>query len=169
MVGSVSSLAQVPLGDVLPRGYLGAEVELRTLASELDRHPAAAGRSAWHWYPDHAEPPQSPQTGRILLVDVAITFYSTGDDWLELALDVAWAEPPRLAVSASVEVACWCPRNHNMHPVRTGQWHAANSRELVAAFAAGTAMLVDVLATGPFDPRPWRVQADLPDAPDASP
>jgi hypothetical protein len=169
MVGSVSSLAQVPLREVLPRDYVGAEAELQKLASELDSHLAAAGRTAWHWYPDRTEPPPSPETGLyVLLVDAAITLYNTGVDWLELALDVAWVAPPRLTVNAAVEVACWCPQDHNIHRVRTGQWHAANSRELVAAFAAGTAMLIDSLTTGPFDPHPWRVQADLPDAPESS-
>jgi hypothetical protein len=42
----------------------------------------------------------------------------------------------------------------------------ANSSEMVDAFAAGTAMLVDVLDAGPFEPHPWRTKAGLPDPPE---
>jgi hypothetical protein len=104
----------------------------------------------------------------LLLVDTTITLYGTRDDWLELTLDIAWIKPPKLTVNAAVEVACWCPRDHNMHQVREASWPVADSHELVEAFAAGTAMLVDVLGSGPFEPRPWRLQAGLPDAPDTS-
>jgi hypothetical protein len=167
MGGPALSLAHVPLSEVLPHEYLGAEGELRGLAAALDSHPSAAGRSAWHWYPERREPPQSLGGGGfLLLVATAITVYNTGDDWLELTLDIGWLAPPLLTVSAAVEVACWCPQDHNMHPVRTARWHAADSLQLVQAFATGTAMLTEVLDTGPFDPHPWRVQADLPDAPD---
>jgi hypothetical protein len=37
---------------------------------------------------------------------------------------------------------------------------------MVDAFAAGAAMLVDVLGRGPFEPQPWRIQAGLPDPPE---
>jgi hypothetical protein len=169
MAGSTPSFAHVPLGEVLPHDYMSAERDMRGLASELDNHPSAADRSTWHWYPGRREPSQpSPGGIRLLLVDLAITLYDTREDWLELALDIAWVAPHRLTVNAAVEVACWCPHNHNMHRVRTAQWQAVNSRELVEAFAAGTAMLTGVLAAGPFDPHPWRVQAGLPDGPPAS-
>ncbi|PWU53189.1 hypothetical protein DLE60_31065 [Micromonospora globispora] len=68
-------------------------------------------------------------------------------------------------MNAAVEVACWCPQDHNMHQVREAQWHVADCHELVEAFAVGTAMLADVLDSGPFEPRPWRIWANLPDAP----
>jgi len=167
MAGPALSLAHVPLGEVLPHECLGAEGELRRLATGLDSHPSAAGRSAWHWYPERREPPLSLGGGGfLLLLDLAITLYSTGEDWLELALDVGWLAPAMLTVSAAVEVACWCPQDHNMHPARTARWHAADSLQLVQAFATGTAMLMEVLDTGPFDPDSWRVQAGLPAAPD---
>src|SRR5215469_5320621 len=169
MVGPALSLAHVPLGEVLPDDYADAEGELRKLAEALESHPSAAGRWAWHWYPEHREPPQSSDREHyLLLTDTTTTLYNTRDDWLELTLDIAWIAPSKLTVNAAVEVACWCPQDHNMHQVRTTRWHPANSRELVEAFAAATAMLADVLATGPFDPHPWRVQADLPDGPETS-
>ena len=116
MAGPAPSFAQVPVGAVLPGGYAGAEGELRRLADVLESHPSAAGRTAWHWYPEHREPPQSPGRGlHLLLADTTITFYDTRDDWLELTLDIAWLAPQNLTVNAAVEVACWCPQNHNMH------------------------------------------------------
>jgi hypothetical protein len=121
---------------------------------------------AWHWYPEHRKPPQSWDGGLyLLLADTTITLFDTRDDWLELTLDIAWTAPSKLTVNAAVEVACWCPQDHNVHQVRATRWHPANSRELVKAFAAATAMLADVLATGPFDPHSWRALADLPDTP----
>jgi len=169
MAGPVPSLAHVPLGEVLPQDYQDAEGELRRLANGLDSHPSAAGRSAWHWYPGHREPPRSADRGLyLLLIDTTITLYSARDDWLELALDIAWTEPPKLTVNAAVEVGCWCPQDHNMHQVCTKRWHAANCRDLAEAFEAGTVMLAGVLAEGPFDPHTWRVRAGLPDRPDTS-
>jgi hypothetical protein len=159
-------MAHVPLREVLPRDYLSAEGELQRLASELDSHPSAADRTEWHWYPDRTEPPPPTSPGRLyqLLVDTTITLYDANYDWLELTLDIAWMTPPKLTVNAAVEVGCWCPQDHNMHQVRVAQWQAADSHELVEGFAAGTAMLIDVLASGPFEPRPWRVRAGLPEA-----
>jgi hypothetical protein len=169
MAGPAASIAHVPLREALPRDYAAAEDELRRLAHELERHPVAAGRIAWHWYPERTEPSQASEPGTyLLLVDTTVTLYDTGDDWLELSLDVAWLAPAELTVSAAVEVACWCLENHNMHQVRHGRWHVADSDELVEAFAAGTAMLIEVLASGPLQPHPWRVQGGLPDVPDTS-
>ena len=85
---------------------------------------------------------------------------------LELALGIVWG--PELAVSATVEVACWCPHNHNVHQVRETHRPVTGPGELVDAFAAGVAMLVDVLDAGSFDPSTWRIRAGLPDNPATS-
>jgi hypothetical protein len=89
--------------------------------------------------------------------------FDQGSDWLELTLDVAWH--PELTVNAAVEVGCWCSPDHNMHQVRGGHGPVVGTDELVEAFTAGTATLVDVLDSGQFDPRLWRLEAGLPDAP----
>jgi hypothetical protein len=166
MAGPEPSIANVPLREVLPPAHLAAEDQLRTLATVLDQDRSAVGRTAWHWYPAHAESPRLAE-GRLylLLVDATITLYNAGDDWLELTLDIAWREPQQLTVNASVQVACWCPQDHNMHEVREAQWPVAESHELVERFAAGVAMLAGVLDSGPFEPGPWRISPNLPDAP----
>jgi len=170
MVGPVPYMARVPLQQVLPHEYLDAEGELRRYADEFDSHPVATDRGTWHWYPEHrTRPAHIPgQTFYLLIVDTTITLYDTRDDWLELTLDIAWRTPSMLTVNAAVEVACWCPQNHNMHQVRRAQWQAVNSLGLVEGFAAGTAWLTEVLAAGPFEPRTWRTQAGLPDASDGA-
>jgi hypothetical protein len=52
-----------------------------------------------------------------------------------------------------------------MHQARAAELPVAGVHELTEAFAASTAMLTDVLDSGPFDPRQWRTRAGLPDAP----
>jgi hypothetical protein len=106
MVRSASSFARVPLGEVLPTDYIGAERELRRLANELDSHPSATDRSTWHWSPGQREPSQPSPGSQLLLVDDTITLYDIRQDWLELTLDIAWLEPPKLTVNAAIEVAC---------------------------------------------------------------
>jgi hypothetical protein len=164
MPGPATSIAHVPLSDVLPGDYVAVAGDLRQLARELDVHHLAAGRIGWHWYPEHVQPPpRSSERAYLLLFDVTITLFNSGFDWLELTLDVAWR--PELTVNAAVEVACWCPQDHNMHQVREAHWQVTSCHDLVEAFAAGTAMLTNVLDSGPFDPRAWRVEVGLPDAP----
>jgi hypothetical protein len=164
MSGPAMSIDHVPLSDVLPSDYVAAAGDLRRLARELDVHRAAADRIGWWWYPEHSRhPPVHVERDYLLLFDTTITLFSGGFDWLELTLDVAWC--PELTVNAAVEVACWCSQDHNMHQVRAEHWPVTNSHDLVQAFAAGTAMLTNVLDSGPFDPRAWRVEAGLPDAP----
>lgn len=143
--------------------YLAAEDDLRGAGTRLESHHLAAGRTAWHWYPQRTGSPRLLAAGvHLLLVDVAVTLFNTGQDWLELTLDVAWQRQAQLTVSAAVEVACWCPQDHNMHPVRASRWHVADGHELVEGFGAGTALLASVLDSGPFDPGAWRVRAGLP-------
>jgi hypothetical protein len=162
--GPVDSISHVPLLDVLPSDHAAAADQLRRLAHELDAHPLAAGRIQWHWYPEHNTRPSTSAEGIYLLVfDTTITLFHQGADSLELTLDVAWGG--ELTVNAAVEVGCWCPSDHNIHRVREGRWPAAGTNQLVEGFTAGAAMLAGVLDSGPFDPRPWRLEAGLPDAP----
>jgi hypothetical protein len=73
MVGPAPSLTHVPLGEVLPRDFVGVAGELRRVATELDSHPSAVGRSVWHWYPERREPPQSPGSHRSVLAARELT------------------------------------------------------------------------------------------------
>ncbi|MEV6849926.1 hypothetical protein [Actinoplanes sp. NPDC051411] len=165
MVGPVPSIAQVPLAEALPPFCSGAEDELRRLSSALEQHRLAAGRTEWHWYPQHSTTPGQPEASHFLIVfDATVTLFSSGTDSLALTIDVAWLGR-QLTVNAAVEVACWCADYHGVHHVREGQWLVDSSAAVVAAFAAGTAMLSDVLDSGPYEPGPWRIESHLPDAP----
>jgi hypothetical protein len=95
MAGPVPSIDQVPLRDVLPPWLRTAEQDLRRSAHKLDRHPSAVDRIAWHWYPEHTEAASTFDEGNyLLLADTTITLLNTGDDWLELTLDIAWRNRP---------------------------------------------------------------------------
>ncbi|MFF5084967.1 hypothetical protein ACFY36_48670 [Actinoplanes sp. NPDC000266] len=155
MAGPVSSIAYVPLHEVLPPGFGRAEGRLRELAGKLERHHSA-DRVSWHWYPDHLDAFLGT------LVRITITLYNTRDDWLELALSVTGGEGGHLAVEAAVEVACWCDDDHNAHRVRDLSREVDDDYELADAFAAGAKMLTAVLTEGPFEPQPWRAAAGLP-------
>jgi hypothetical protein len=161
MSGPATSIAHVPLSEVLPSDYAAAADDLRRLARELELHRSATDRIEWCWYPEHTSHPPGPaERCYLLLFDTTIALFASGLDWLELTLDVAWS--PQLTVNAAVEVACWCPQDHNMHQVRAAHWPVTNGRDLVEAFAAATAMVTNVLDSGPFDPSAWRVAAGLP-------
>jgi hypothetical protein len=167
MVGPVASVEDVPLAEVLRQDYVAAEGAIRRLGIELDSHRPPGDDGGWHWYPRSAQEPR-PSTEGIhhLLFDAAIKVYDTGSDSLELTLCVAWGMSlPNLIVTAAVEVACWCSHHHGIHQVRGNLWDVRDSAELIDAFAAGAVLLTDVLATGPFEPGSWRIDAGLPDAP----
>lgn len=154
----------MPLLDVLPSGHGAAADALRDLGHQIDNHPATAGRIQWHWYPEYnTKPSTSAKSTYFLVFDATITLFNQGADWLELMLDLAWR--PQLTVNAAVQVGCWCSPDHNMHQVREGHWPVTDPSDLVEAFTAGTAMLAGVLDSGRFDPRIWRLEAGLPDAP----
>ncbi|MDP9793063.1 hypothetical protein J2S43_001575 [Catenuloplanes nepalensis] len=152
------------MADVLPNDYVAVMGELQRLAGALDRHPAAVDRIGWWWYPEHRKrPPVATDGVYVILLDTAIVLFNSGHDRLELTLNVAWCSA--LTVNAAVEVACWCPQDHNMHQVRSESWTVDTSHDLADGFAAGTTMLTNVLDSGRFDPGAWRLTAGLPDAP----
>ncbi|MEV0135780.1 hypothetical protein AB0H83_45975 [Dactylosporangium sp. NPDC050688] len=103
----------------------------------------------------------------LMTVSGGVMLYNSGVDWLELDLDIDWG--PELTVTASVDVACWCPVNHNARVLLEARWPVTSAHDLIERFAAGTAILTEVLNTGPFEPSIWRVQAGMPDAPKATP
>lgn len=140
---------------MLPPWLRGAETDLRTAARTLERHRSAAHDIAWHWYSEHREAPRALGHGvNLLLADMTITLVNTDHDWLELTFDIAWREPSCLTVNAAVEVACRCPQDHNMHQVRATETPVADVGDLINAFTAGTALLTDVLDSGPSAPGP---------------
>ncbi|GAA3233503.1 hypothetical protein GCM10010532_070270 [Dactylosporangium siamense] len=156
------------MSDVLPVAFAAVEDDLRRLARDLQARQAAAGRVTWHWFLEPTEAPRTLSEREALpIVSGSIMLYNSGVDWLELDLDIAGE--PELTVTASVHVACWCTENHNAHYVLEACWPVASAHDLIEGFAAGTAILTEVLNAGPFDPSTWRIHAGLPDAPKATP
>ncbi len=107
--------------------------------------------------------PQVVADGRPLplAVGTAIGRHYQPDDWLELALDVWYAGRDGLLVTAAVEVACFCPEDHGMHPAANAEWAAQSEAELLIAFDAA----LDKLAAWSGDdstPDVWRRRAGLP-------
>jgi hypothetical protein len=103
-----------------------------------------------------------------MIISTSAAALPASKSWTQLApehLAADVARSPELSVNVAVEVACWCARDHNIHYVRESARPVADTAEVVEAFAAGVAMLTSVLNSGPFDPRPWRLDAGLPDAP----
>ncbi|MBM2622804.1 hypothetical protein JIG36_45620 [Actinoplanes sp. LDG1-06] len=159
MAKPVASLAEVPLDALLPdhRAVLG---ELRRLGARLEAHPAAAGRTGWLWLSENVERPDPEDDLYRLVLGGSVMLFSTGVDWLSAGLDVAWC--PRLAVRASVEVACWCPVNHNAHDVQEGYWAVGTDDTLVEGFGDAVTMLLRFLDSGRDDPEALRAAAGLP-------
>lgn len=153
-------MSGVPLHAVLPEIYAAALPEVVRLVGGLEGDRAFG----WHWYPEAAANWLPSGDGILrLLVDGAAVVSGSDVDWLALNLVLASAVAPGLIVNAYVEVACWCPEDHNMHPVREIYHRVDDAAGLLAAVRESTAMLADVLHDGPFEPAPWRVAAGLPD------
>jgi hypothetical protein len=134
---------------------------LMAAADALDAVRPPTGRKRWESYA-HEGPPESLSGGSAILFQTEVTLFNEGSDWLELSLDVAFYAVPSLIVTASVEVACWCEPDHNIHFAEQHQWLVGSAGPLADAFEAGTAALHGWIVDGPREPEPRRVRAGLP-------
>ncbi|MBU2664977.1 hypothetical protein KOI35_15850 [Actinoplanes bogorensis] len=158
MVEQSGSFADLSLEVMLP-GHESVLDELRRLVTELEAHPAATGRTRWNWFPNLMDRPAGGDDYVVYLVG-SITLFSTGVDWLDVELHLAW--DPHRVVSASVNVACWCSENHNQHSVHQSYWAAETDAALVEAFTEATAVLTRFLDSTRTDPDDLRTAAGLP-------
>ena len=155
-------LGDVALSDLLPGIALDDQTRLGEIGDWLDNTRLASDRAEWRWYPEKVVPvPHSPGEPKPLILGTALTVYSGGGDWLELALDVWQSVPPRMLVTAGVEVGCWCTTDHNMHVVAAAEWPIETMEALPAAFQAAAEAIVAWLA-GPHEPAAWRERLNLP-------
>lgn len=166
MIESADRLADVPLTRLLPGLGERSRAQLCRKADRLDlarpRGDVLADR--WLWNPDSAEVSEHGNKLEILVFGTSVTVMLavTGVDWLELSLDVCrTAEPPVAVVSAAVEVACFCPVNHNVHPVRERRWLFGAAEALFPAFDTAVDAVIEWL-DGPREPPAWRAAAGLP-------
>ncbi|WP_200211071.1 hypothetical protein [Micromonospora coerulea] len=117
---------------------------------------------AWESYTHEASLPPPAAGVRLLVLSATVSVVDTGQDWLELSLQVAIDTPSLLEVAAAVEVACWCTNDHNMHAVERWEWLVGSGSALARSFDAAIQKITRWLATGPREPDAWRDQAGLP-------
>lgn len=135
---------------------------MRAAADAMQSPGLPGAQPAWESYThEPALPP--PATGaQLLVLSATVSLANTGEDWLELSLLVAFDTPSLLEVAATVEVACWCVDDHNMHVVERREWVVGSGPALARSFAAGVQEINRWLATGPREPDAWRDGAGLP-------
>jgi len=139
-------------------------------AAEAARTRAAAGRietarlpedtGKWDWWPEHLGVDPVHKDIQPIIAGTTLTLSNSGVDWLELALCIVRETRQRLTVSATVEVACWCDPDHNMHVVRKDEHLVGTGTALASAFeSAGSAL--ERWAGGSHDPDAYRAAAGL--------
>ncbi|NYF56519.1 hypothetical protein [Micromonospora purpureochromogenes] len=117
---------------------------------------------AWESYTHEDALPRPAAGVQLLVLSATVSVVDTGQDWLELSLQVAFDTPSLLEVAAAVEVACWCTNDHNMHAVERREWLVGSGPALARSFDAAIHKITRWLATGPSEPDPWRDRAGLP-------
>lgn len=118
----------------------------------------------WDWFPENLQEDPVDKGGiQLAVLDTTLTLFNNLSDWLELAL-VLWVvreQRPRLTVSATIEVACWCDPDHNMHVVRSEEWLVGTATALTEAFESAAGAVVRWAGEG-RDPLVHRAAAGLP-------
>jgi hypothetical protein len=72
-----------------------------------------------------------------------------------------YAGRSRLLITATVEVACFCPVDHGMHPAAGAEWRAQSGAQLLDAFEAAFEKLT-AWSQDATSPDVWRRRANLP-------
>lgn len=158
MAAVATRFADLPLDDLFPGIALETKVRLAELGDHLDAARQSGDPARWRWYPELSAVP-TPSAGEPAILGTTLSLPKGPDDLLELALDV-W-QGVSVSVTASVDVGCRCPTNHNMHTVKEVEWPIEATSALPEAFAGAVDVILRWL-TGPPDPAVWREQAGLP-------
>lgn len=150
--------------------------DLTALFSDLSAEQAARMRAAaerveavrlpddtlrWDWWPDNLQKDPIDKRIQLIVLGTTLTLCNNLSDWLELALRVVREQRPRLTVSATIEVGCWCDPDHNMHAVRSEERLVGTATALTEAFESAADALVR-WAGGSRDPLVHRAAAGLP-------
>jgi hypothetical protein len=110
----------------------------------------------------YSKGPQAVAGGQPLPLALATALgrhYESGD-WLEFVLDVRYARHGALLVTAAVEVACFCPIDHNAHVVAKAEWTARSGAQLLNAFETALGQLV-AWSDDAISSDTWRARAHL--------
>ncbi|MER7175048.1 hypothetical protein [Streptomyces mesophilus] len=87
-----------------------------------------------------------PQSWTPVILGVDIIERAGQGDHLEFLLQVVWTDRGRLAVTAEVNVACWCATDHATHGVDPLSLVTGDETSLPRAFQAGAERLATWLA-----------------------
>ncbi|WP_406298803.1 hypothetical protein OG948_26205 [Embleya sp. NBC_00888] len=137
-------------------------------AQALDLRRSLDDPARWFWNePDPLSPEPEPEPSPHIL-GTALLLYEADGDWLELGLDVWQLDGPFVSVTATVEVACWCDTDHNMHAVQRAEWPASTAQAFLEAFHTAALSVIRRIE-GPRDPRDLRARAGLPNPPEPPP
>jgi len=158
---------ELPLGEIL--GAAWADQDIATRLDALTRqwearrpaHPLTPGQQSGT-YPT---PGQLMWQDHEILSDLTFTV-TDSPDWLEIAASIkadshAGAASPSWLVQLSLEVACWCPTDHNLHAVQVDQRLAGTPHVALDQFAELLA-LRDHWLNMSCDPSWWRTRHGLP-------
>jgi hypothetical protein len=115
----------------------------------------------WDWFPENLQKDPIDNGIQLVVLGTTLSFRKNLSDWLELALSVVREQRPRLTVAATIEVACWCDPDHNMHVVRSEERLVGTAIALTEAFESAADAVVR-WAGESHDPRIRRAAAGLP-------
>ena len=154
MAGAVE-LTELPFVEVLGLD-LSADARQRVIA--IGRR---IGRLTGHTTWTVADLPVPVANHSRYLAGTGMPLPSEPDDGLELALGFWRAADGGLLVTATVDVDCRCPADHNMHPAAEAEWTVRDEQELVDALERA-AELLHTWAADDASPAEWRQRANLP-------
>jgi hypothetical protein len=158
VVRKVATLAEVPVDELLVWRLNDAE---RHRLAELGRRLDAL-RSASDPNGGTFDDSQGPHATSQKPFGTALGWYDNHSDWLELAVDVWPDSETGPVVTATVEVACFCPNDHNVHEVVHLDRAVAGPVDLIYAMRWAVDHLT-VWAADSRDPSEWRRRFNLPD------
>jgi hypothetical protein len=110
----------------------------------------------------YSKGPQAVTGGQPLPLALATALgrHDESGDWLEFVLDVRYAAHGTLLVTAAVEVACFCPVDHNAHVAAKAEWTARSGAQLLDAFENALRQLV-AWSEDAISSDTWRGRAHL--------
>jgi len=154
------NLDAVPLEQLLPGIDTGCLTRIRAAAASLDAARPRGDAPTWYWHPEHATFPGFDARGSRAVLETGV---ATGDrsDWTELDLDFRWNWIGMREVTATLDVACFCDEDHNVHQVEELALLAASYGALSAQLERAVEQVHTWLA-GPLEPAYWRDRAGLP-------